>query len=157
MLFIGVDPGNSGALAAVSSAPMSERALVFPTPDFEAVRAAVTVIRSLAEDVYPVAAVEKVHAFPGQGVSSSFTFGKSYGSVIQGLVDGDFAILDVTPREWMRALGLPSREEAGSKTAKKNAHKAMAAALFPDVKVTHAVADALLIARWFETQMLQPD
>jgi hypothetical protein len=35
-----------------------------------------------------------------------------------------------------------------TRTAKKNRHKDLAQRLFPKVKVTHAIADALLLAEW---------
>lgn len=152
--FIGGDPGNSGAIAAVSDGD----AWVFPIPDRNAIGRATWFLRNEISRVpYPVAAVEKVHAFPGQGVSSSFTFGMAYGQLLQGLHDADFEILDVTPATWQRALGLPTLAECdGSKTEKKNRHKALAIALYPSIRVTHAVADALLIAHYFEIITTQP-
>ena len=153
MRFVGIDPGKSGAIAVVSG----DVVLVYPTPDFAAVAHAFEEIWGYEEEVYPVVAIEKVHAFPGQGVSSSFTFGKTYGSVCQAAVDSGYDILDVTPRVWQRVLGLPTREEAGGNTEKKNAHKDLASAIFPSIRVTHSVADALLIARWFEDSILLPN
>lgn len=152
--FVGGDPGNSGAIAAVSDG----RAWVFPTPDRAHVKEACLFLRhEISRVPYPVAAVEKVHAFPGQGVSSSFTFGQAYGQLLQGLFDADFEILYVTPRTWQRYLNLPTLADCdGSKTVKKNAHKDLATALYPAIKMTHAVADALLIAHYFEATTTLP-
>ena len=52
----------------------------------------------------------------------------------------------VTPQKWQREFGLILPKL--SNTDKKNRHKAVAQQLFPDVKITHAIADALLIAEY---------
>jgi len=83
---------------------------------------------------------------------SAFTFGTALGSAVQGLSDAGFTWLEVVPRVWQRVFSLPTREEAGGYSEKKRAHAAYARDLFPRVKVTHAVADALLIARWHQMQ-----
>jgi hypothetical protein len=47
----------------------------------------------------------------------------------------------VTPAKWQRELGCLTKGD-------KNVTKRKAQELFPDVKVTHANADALLLATW---------
>jgi hypothetical protein len=53
----------------------------------------------------------------------------------------------VTPGKWQKEFGLLAKK-GETKTAKKNRHKARAQELFPDLKITHATADALLIAEY---------
>lgn len=89
--------------------------------------------------------VERVSSRPGEGVVAAFTFGTNY-----GFLRGVLAALEV-PREfvtsgtWCKTFGL-KRAKDESKTDWKNRHKAKAQELFPGVKITHAFADALLIA-----------
>lgn len=54
---------------------------------------------------------------------------------------------DDQPGVWQKPFRLPTQKKAGN-TAKKNTHKARAQELFPGLKITHAVADALLIAEY---------
>lgn len=62
----------------------------------------------------------------------------------------------VSPQKWQRALGLLSKGRGLGQgdTAKKNRNKAKAQELFPGVKVTHAIADALLLAEYGRRTLL---
>ena len=51
----------------------------------------------------------------------------------------------VTPAKWQGAMGCRTKGD-------KNVTKRKAQDLFPGVKVTHAIADALLIAEWGRRQ-----
>lgn len=143
-LFIGIDPGQSGGIAirddnglveTYAFTAMTERDIAELLSDLK------------ARSDSPLAMVESVHSFPGQGVSSTFTFGQSYG-FLRGLLAGlGIAFEQVSPGKWQKEMGCPVRGK-GTKTEKKNATKARAQQLFPQVRLTHAVADALLIAEY---------
>jgi crossover junction endodeoxyribonuclease RuvC len=49
-----------------------------------------------------------VSTSPGQGVSSTFAFGRAYGIVIGILVALGTPMTFVSPAKWKRALGVPS-------------------------------------------------
>ena len=85
--------------------------------------------------------IEKVNAMPKQGVSSTFTFGTSFGFCQGLLVAAGIRFEFVTPRKWQKALNCLTGGD-------KNVSKARAQSLFPGVKVIHANADALLIAEF---------
>lgn len=85
--------------------------------------------------------IERVHSMPKQGVASSFTFGRSYGFLRGCLIASGIPFEEVTPQTWQKALGCLSRGD-------KNVTKAKAQQLFPSLKITHATADALLIAEY---------
>ena len=89
---------------------------------------------------------------PKQGVASTFKFGRSYGNLEAFLIAAEIPFERVVPSVWQREFGLISKK-GETKTAKKNRHKAKAQELFPSVKVTHAVADALLIAEWHRRRL----
>ena len=85
--------------------------------------------------------VEKVASSPQMGVTSAFTFGKGYGFLCGILTALGVPWEQVTPQKWQKAMGCLSGGD-------KNKTKARAQQLFPNLKITHAVADALLIAEY---------
>lgn len=87
------------------------------------------------------AVIERVHSMPKQGVASSFKFGRSYGFLRGCLIASGIPFEEVTPQVWQKALGCLSRGD-------KNVTKARAQQLFPSLKITHATADALLLAEY---------
>jgi hypothetical protein len=142
---IGIDPGASGGIVAIRD----DGVLAWPMPETE--RDILDVLRTVAVDIQgrPARAViEAVNPQPKNGAQGNFTFGRSYGGLRMALVAAGIPFESVSPVKWQRSFGLPTEKAAGSRTAKKNAHKARAQERFPTVKVTHAVADALLIAEW---------
>lgn len=87
------------------------------------------------------ALIENVSSSPQMGVVSAFTFGKGYGALLMGLTAMRIPFATVTPRIWQNALECCTGGD-------KNVSKRRAQQLFPTVKVTHAIADALLIAEF---------
>jgi crossover junction endodeoxyribonuclease RuvC len=90
--------------------------------------------------------LEAVHAMPGQGVTSMFTFGHAAG-VAEGLLQGlGIPYTLVTPQQWKKRAGLIG--------ADKDAARSRAIQLWPswrelDAKIKgQALADAALIARF---------
>ena len=143
--FIGVDPGKSGAIVVLDEMDPGVPE-IFKT-DYP--------LDLYIERFYDcvcangVAVLEKVHAMPGQGVTSMFTFGRNFGQLemfLEGLsLNGGWH--HVTPQQWQKFFDL-FKKEGETKTQKKNRHKKLAKKLFPGVDVTHANADALLIAEY---------
>jgi crossover junction endodeoxyribonuclease RuvC len=123
---LGVDPGLDGALAVIETS--LDALLVQDMPVAKSGtgtrREVVPVL--LAELIRAwrpdVAWVEKVHAMPKQGVSSTFTFGLGYGVVLGVLAALDVPVRLVTPLAWKRGLGLD---------AAKLGSRAMAMRMFP--------------------------
>lgn len=142
MIYLGIDPGASGAIAAIEKNGDSV------TQDFcklsETPRDVIEwicdtcIVAGLNE---AVARIEKVNAFPGQGVSSSFKFGQSFGWLIGVLDSMRIPYEFVTPQRWQKAMGCLTGGD-------KNVSKAAAQRLWPQLKITHANADALLIAEY---------
>ena len=130
MNFCGIDPGASGGIAVVGERPV----VAWKMPATE---------RDIAE-VFEVASpdfamIERCSSRPGQGVSSTFKFGRNYGFLRGMLIAYRIPFEEVTPHVWQRYMGCLSRGQ-------KNITKQKAQQLFPNLKITHAVADALLIA-----------
>jgi hypothetical protein len=144
--FLGCDPGASGAFAIL---------------DLAGTIVDVTAMPETAKDVSDyltefgprirIAALEAVHAMPKQGISSAFKFGRNFGMLHMGLVAHHVPFEFVTPEKWQQPLGCITAGRKGPtdhKTAKKQLTKARAQELFPQRKITHAIADALLIAEY---------
>lgn len=109
-----------------------------------------------------VAAVEKVTGYVGRRRpkrgeqetdsggdpgSAMFTFGTSYGMARMALCAAGVRRVLVPAATWQAAIGVQKR--AGRKKQEwKNSLKDMAQSLFPEIKVTLATADALLIAHY---------
>lgn len=146
MNIIGIDPGKNGGIAVIDVNGDGElTTTVHKMPETER-----DICEYLAVLGYSsFAFLEKVGAMPGQGVTSMFTFGRGYGFLRGVLTSCQIPFADVRPAVWQRAVGI-SVIKGETNTVKKNRHKQMAQQLFPDLggKMTHAKADALLIAEY---------
>ena len=82
-----------------------------------------------------------VHSSPQMGVRSAFTFGQSFGMAEMLLTCLGIPFERGRPQVWQRSLGCLTGGD-------KNVTKRRAQQLFPGVRITHANADALLIAEY---------
>jgi len=135
MIYIGVDPGKAGGLACLSASgkPLDARAMPSTEMDlwtwFDRHR------------VDAKATLELVHASPQMGTVSAFTFGRGYGRLEMALTSALIPWGVVTPQTWQKVMGCMSGGD-------KNVTKRRAQQLFPLLTITHAIADALLIAEF---------
>lgn len=157
MTILGIDPGLFGALAFIDGANV--RTYDMPVlalkrngksknePDFlELAR----IIRDV-EGVPSFAVVEQVSAMPGQGVSSMFAFGKTYGGILGVLSALSIRTELVAPVTWKRWHRIkPDSGKDASRAAAKNLFPQQAG-LFARVK-DDGRADATLIAVWGQQQ-----
>lgn len=143
--YIGCDVGQSGALVCISD----EGVEIIPF-DLENYRNALE--RWKADDC--MAVVEKVSSMPGQGVSSTFSFGTNFG-MIQGMLYALHIPTElVPPQTWKKMFSL-NLNKSFSKAEKKARTIAKMKQLFPDVSLKRTersrtdddnIADALAIA-----------
>ena len=142
MIYIGIDPGKNGGYALICDNEPD----VHPWDDDGFVTWMVGV-RAVAKanNQRVVAAVEKVGAMPGQGVSSTFSFGQSYGFILGVLQALEIPYQTVPPRKWKAEFGLNSDKSKSIEVCKR---------LFPDVdllptrrcrKESDGMAESLLI------------
>lgn len=133
---VGIDPGWSGGIAFYDGITMD--ALKF---DGLTERD----LSDLIQDRCLVAPckvwLEQVHAMPIQGVTSVWNFGQMYGMLRGILIASHIPFETVSPQVWQRAMRCLTRGD-------KNVSKAKAQQLFPKLKLTHATADACLIAAY---------
>jgi len=138
---IGIDPGQSGGIVFIDGGRM----YAYPMPRTEADTWECLNGYCLDERfVY----LEKVGPMPKQGVSSTWKFGQHYGMLRAFLIACGVPFETVSPAKWQRAMGCLTKGD-------KNVSKRKAQELFPNATVytktktiTHAVADAMLIAEY---------
>ena len=138
---IGVDPGANGAIAWIDERGKS---CVEKMPDtlrdlWELIRDITNFPRSAIDGRRYKAYIEQVSSSPQMGVVSSFSFGRGYGNLEMALTAAGIPFERVRPQVWQKAMGCMTK-------GNKNISKQKAQELFPDKKVIHATADALLIA-----------
>lgn len=117
MKVIGCDPGAFGAVAIINTVDDSLTIIDMPTKKVKRGARLVNQVDAalLASELKPhvndgeaVAFIERVHAMPGQGVSSMFAFGRAAG-VLEGVLSGlGVPFETVPPATWtkqMRSFG----------------------------------------------------
>lgn len=136
-LIIGIDPGKSGGIAFYyENGPVIE-----PMPETNHDLLMLFKEMLFAHINPTFAFIENVHSSPQMGVKSAFTFGQGYGALLMLLAARQIPYAPVTPQKWQKALGCLSKGD-------KNVTKRRAQELFPNLKITHSTADALLIAEY---------
>lgn len=173
-IYIGIDPGASGGIAGIL--PKASECRGMPQTETDIWGLFRYYQNWHVHNRYQIVAViEKVGGFIQGGEdrqpgSAMFKFGMSYGGLRMALIAAGIPFEEVAPRTWQKALGIaPKRSHTGTKeviiskgkrkgqtkTVKcggessgefKNRLKAKAQQLFPQLTVTLATADSLLIA-----------
>ena len=144
MFYIGIDPGTSGGAAMLDAEGSHVDAFKFKDMTDHDIADA---LREWAGFENVKCLIEKVHAMPKQGVSSTFNFGRNFGFLVGCLTVLEIPFDFVTPNTWQKALQCQTK-------GNKNVTKAKAQRIFPKLKITHALADALLIAVYCRNQNL---
>lgn len=140
-MIIGIDPGKSGGIAWLDDHGRALHVIKMPPTmaDLYAEISEPPLMSGYSTSVF--AYLEKVHSMPGQGVKSTFTFGEGFGALQMALTAAGIPYELVTPNKWMKAMGCQTGGD-------KNVTKAAAQRLFPGIKMTHAIADAILLAEY---------
>lgn len=105
-LYIGIDPGKNGALAMINET--NEVTLI----DFD-LKAYINLLNSIKNNTksYDMfIGIERVHAMPGEGVKSSFSFGERVGE-LKGMIstlDFDNNTEWILPQTWQKHINTDS-------------------------------------------------
>ena len=156
MLIIGIDPGISGAICFFEDGQVKEiidmpvmaegkknkRQINGPQTYNEILK---RINKFQKKDI--IAVIEQVSAMPGQGVTSMFNFGQSFG-VLKGICSAmQLSMFFVRPAKWKKYFGLIKTEKDASRTK--------VIEIFPYIsselsrKKDSNKADAVLIASFF--------
>ena len=151
MRHIGIDPGLSGAIAVLTDDTLQIHDMPVMTVDHNGKAKRQVSANELAELLNLYAGkdchvyVERVSAMAGQGVTSVFSFGRSFGMIEGILAALKMPVTFVAPATWTRAIG---------RSPGKDASRARAMELFPNYEYffkrvkDDGRADAALIAHW---------
>lgn len=137
MTYLGIDPGVNGGIAWTGP----DGAAAEKMPDTE--RETFELLAAHGENA--VAVIERVASSPQMGVTSAFTFGRGYGFLRGCLHALGIPFVEVSPMKWQKVLECRTHGD-------KNVSKARAQQLYPHLKITHATADALLLATYCARQ-----
>ena len=162
MIIIGIDPGVSGAISVLENKKVLE---VYDMPTMidgkknkkQVNGSQVTNIikERLLEAKEMIVVVEHVNAMPGQGVTSMFNFGQSFG-VLKGICSAmQLSLHFVRPAKWKKYFGLIKTEKDASRTK--------VIEIFPYIssqlsrKKDSNKADAILIASFYNNTYQKVD
>ena len=159
MIIFGIDPGISGAISVLENKKVIE---VFDMPTMidgkkskrQVNGAQVTnIIKGrLDKNKEIIVVVEHVNAMPGQGVTSMFNFGQSFG-VIKGICSAlSLPIYFVRPVKWKKHFNLIKTNKDASRTKVIQIYPEISSKL--SRKKDSNKADAILIARYFNDTQL---
>jgi len=156
MIIFGVDPGVSGAISVLENKKVIE---VFDMPTMidgkknkkQVNGSQVTNIikERLNDDKEIIVVVEHVNAMPGQGVTSMFNFGQSFG-VIKGICSA--LSLPIYFVKWKKHFNLIKTNKDASRTKVIETYPEISSKL--SRKKDSNKADAILIARYFNDTQL---
>jgi len=137
MTYVGIDPGVGGGLAALSERGRVLMATSMPRSPRELVALLIQLPCNSS------VVLEAVHAMPRHltGGVGNFKLGHNHGMLEGALAAFNLEVLAVAPVKWQNALGCRTKGD-------KRITRQRAADMFPQIRVTHATADALLLAEY---------
>ena len=154
MRIIGIDPGLSGGIAVLDDLKIFE---IFDMPIMSEGKKNKNQLNSaqlvnimnkhvLGKDNTFVI-VEQVSAMPGQGVTSMFNFGQTFGSIKGICAALGLPIFYVRPAKWKKHFELINSSKDASRTKVIEMYPSISSRLAKKKDVNKA--DAILIARYF--------
>jgi crossover junction endodeoxyribonuclease RuvC len=154
MKIIGIDPGLSGAIAIIEENKIKE---LFDMPvmsdgkkNKRQLNSALLVklIKDNIEDLEnTVMVVEQVNAMPGQGVTSMFNFGQTFGAIKGICAALGLPIFLVRPAKWKKHFELINSSKDASRTKAIEMYPSISEQLSKKKDVNKS--DAILIARYY--------
>ena len=159
MIIFGIDPGISGAISILENKKILE-VLEMPTmidgkknkKQVNGSQVTNIIKGRLNIDKEIAVVVEHVNAMPGQGVTSMFNFGQSFG-VIKGICSAlSLPIYFVRPMKWKKYFNLIKTNKDASRTKVIEIYPKISSQL--SRKKDSNKADAILIARYFNDTQL---
>ena len=143
-LYIGIDPGKGGGIAIICEEESWSQAYKFPKELEDLAPMIGTSMGSYSTNEICVM-IEHVHSFPTDGRPAAFSFGRNLGHWEGVLSTFELNKQTVAPRTWQEHYDIPIMPD---KYERKRWLKEVAQELFPNIKVTLALSDALLIANY---------
>jgi|TARA_E500000178_G_scaffold273049_1_gene271365 crossover junction endodeoxyribonuclease RuvC len=159
MIVVGIDPGLSGAIAILENNKVLN---IFDMPvmaegkkNKRQLNSAqlVSIIKDGTKPESEIAVVvEQVNAMPGQGVTSMFNFGQTFGAIKGVCAALELPIFFVRPSKWKKHFELINSSKDSSRTKVIEMYPSLSSQLAKKKDVNKS--DAILIARFYtETRL----
>jgi crossover junction endodeoxyribonuclease RuvC len=160
MRIIGIDPGLSGAIAVLDNNKVLK---IYDMPvmaegkkNKRQLNSAqlVNIIKENIENREEInVVVEQVNAMPGQGVTSMFNFGQTFGAIKGVCAALNLPIFFIRPSKWKKYFELINSSKDSSRTKAIEMYPSIADQLSKKKDVNKS--DAILIARFFSDTRLK--
>ena len=154
MRIIGIDPGLSGGIAILDNTNVIELFNMPVMPDGKKNKRQlnsallVKLIRDNIKNLEDtVMVVEQVNAMPGQGVTSMFNFGQTFGAIKGICAALGLPIFFVRPSKWKKHFELINSSKDSSRTKAIEMYPSISEQLSKKKDVNKS--DAILIARYY--------
>ena len=162
MIIIGIDPGVSGAISVLENKKVID---VFNMPTMidgkknkrqvNGSQVANILKDSLGSEKEIAVVVEHVNAMPGQGVTSMFNFGQTFGAIKGICAALSLPIFFVRPAKWKKHFELINSSKDASRTKAIEMYPSISNQLSKKKDVNKS--DAILIARFYSETRMQED
>ena len=159
MKIIGIDPGLSGAIAVMHDKKVIN---MYDMPvmaegkknkrQLNSSQLVNIIKENIHEDEETIVVVEQVNAMPGQGVTSMFNFGQTFGAIKGVCAALKLPIFFVRPSKWKKHFELINSSKDASRTKVIEMYPTLSGQLAKKRDVNKS--DAILIAKfYFETKL----
>ena len=154
MIVVGIDPGLSGAIAILENNKVLN---IFDMPvmaegkknkrQLNSAQLVNIIKDSTKPDDEIAVVVEQVNAMPGQGVTSMFNFGQTFGAIKGVCAALELPIFFVRPSKWKKHFELINSSKDSSRTKVIEMYPSLSNQLTKKKDVNKS--DAILIARFY--------
>ena len=162
MRIFGIDPGLTGALAILDEKKIFD---VIDLPimsdgkknkkQLNSAHLSQYILANIIDLNNTVVVVEQVNAMPGQGVTSMFNFGQTFGAIKGISATLKLPIYFVRPSKWKKHFDLINSSKDASRTKVIEMYPSFAEKLSKKKDVNKS--DAILIARYFSETAIKGD
>ena len=162
MKIIGIDPGLSGAIAVLKENKVKN---IFDMPvmpegkknkrQLNSAQLVKLLKDNIEKDEEVAIVVEQVNAMPGQGVTSMFNFGQTFGAIKGICAALSLPIFFVRPAKWKKHFELINSSKDASRTKAIEMYPSISDLLSKKKDVNKS--DAILIARFYSETRFKED
>ena len=160
MKIIGIDPGLSGGIAVLENNKVLN---IFDMPvmpegkknkrQLNSAQLVALIKENIDSNEDTSVVVEQVNAMPGQGVTSMFNFGQTFGAIKGVCAALELPIFFVRPSKWKKHFELINSSKDSSRTKVIEMYPTLSSQLSKKKDVNKS--DAILIARFYsETRLI---
>ena len=162
MKIIGIDPGLNGAIAVLQNNKVIEIHDIPVMTDgkknkrqLNSAQLVKLLKDNFQDETDTVVIVEQVNAMPGQGVTSMFNFGQTFGAIKGICAALNLPIFFVRPAKWKKHFDLINSSKDASRTKAIEMYPSISDQLSKKKDVNKS--DAILIARFYSETRFKED